>query len=236
MGSQLTVLGAALMIAGILLLAFLLDQVVKRIRYRSSGDRRKSPPANPSGFLVILGLAIIAISQTCFWLSSEVKYFRPLRSDGVIGKVAIERQDNPVKALKITYVPMVGDSSGMPNSFYLSGDSWSLTGELIYFKLAHNYLGLPSRAFKTVEFNGRFQGRIPPGTSGAILKDNPLEGGSSSAFKAFRDSRWISWFASVDSFSVPFLKAESDETLEIKLGSDGVVSLLSTDEQAKAEE
>jgi hypothetical protein len=235
MGSQLTLLGAVLLGAGILLLAILLDQVVKRIRYRGSSNRREKPPASASIVMVIVALSMIILSQGMFWLSSQIRYFRPIRDDGILGRVVIERQDNPVKALKMTYTPMVGDSMGIVNSFYLSGDSWRFSGEMIGFNVASKFLGLPSKAYKTVKFNGRFRGRIPPGTSEAILKENPLEGGSSAAFTVFRDRPWLNWFASVDSFEVPYRYAERNDSFNIKISPEGIVTLRSPVEQAKAE-
>jgi len=235
MGSQLSLLGAVLLAAGILLLAILLDQVVKRIRYRGSSNRRETPPANPTVLVVVLAISLIMLSQGMFWLSSQIRYFRPLRHDGILGRIVIERQDNPVKALKMMYTPMAGDSTGMTNLFYLSGDSWRFSGEMIGFNFASKFLGLPSKAYKTVKFNGRFRGRIPPGTSEAILKENPLEGGSSAAFTVFRDRPWLNWFASVDSFEVPYMYVERNDSFNIKISPEGIVSLRSPVEQAKAE-
>jgi hypothetical protein len=229
-------MGAVLLVAGILLLAFLLDQVVKRIRYRGSRNRRETPPGSPSLLMVILALILIVLSQGLFWLSSQMRYFRPLGHNEVLGRIVIERQDNPVKALKMTYTPMAGDSVGMTNLFYLSGDSWRFSGEMIGFNFATKLLGLPPKAYKTVKFNGQFRGRIPPGVSEAILKENPLEGGSSAAFSVFRDSPWLKWFATVDSFGVPFMYAARDDSFDIKIGAQGVVTLKSYPSQAVAED
>jgi hypothetical protein len=226
MNSRLILLGVVVFVAGILLLAFLLNRVVKRIRYRDTGDLLHPPPKSPSVMLIILALLIIAVGQSFFWLSTQIEYFRQFRKDNTIGWLQVERLPDPIKTLKVTYFPFNGDSTALPNEFILSGDSWRFSGEIIKFKFANKYLRLPARAYKTIEFNSRYMERLPAKVSGTLLHENLLEGGSSAAYRLFRDSRYFKWFAEVDSFSTDFVTTDRADTFTIKLESDRSVGLL----------
>ncbi len=126
MGSRLTQLGVILFVVGILLLAFLLNRVVKRLRYRDTGKLTDRPPKRAKLSLVIVALVLIVIAQGFFWLSAQVQYFRPLLSDGSIGMVEVQRLEDPVKSLRIKYLP--AGSPLLANEFVLSGDSWRFSG------------------------------------------------------------------------------------------------------------
>jgi hypothetical protein len=224
MGSRLTISGAVLFVAGILLLAYSLNRVVQRIRYRDTGDPLKRPPKSPSPSLIILALMIIACAQVFFWLSSQIQDFRPLNS-GRLGQLEVERQGDPIKSLKMLYIPTSLDSVGEPNLFYLSGDSWRFSGEIIDFKFARKFFGLPERAYKTTVFDGRFLERLPPNISAALLHENTLEGGSSAAFRLFRDSKYFKWFATVDSFATDYVTTPHRDSYILKIAPDRTVDL-----------
>jgi hypothetical protein len=225
MNSRLTLIGAALFAVGILLLVFSLNRVVKRIRYRDTGDKFRRPPKSPSLIVVILALVFIVFGDGFFWLSSQIDSFRPIGADGIIGRVQVERLDDPVKSLGVTYIPSEGNVESVPNLFYLSGDSWRFKGEIIDFKIANKYLNLPARVYKTTAFNGRFLERLPPNASGALLDENILEGGSSAAYRLFRDSRYFKWFAGVDSFAIDYITTAKRDSFIIRLEADGSLAL-----------
>jgi len=206
--SRLAVFGIAFFAAGILLLAFLLRRVFKRIRYADADDSRSKPPGGMNVVLVIPALISIVLSQGFFWMSSQLKYFRPLNEYGDIGRLTARRTDDPVKSLEIRYVPASNDSVNIENLFYLSGDSWRFSGEILKFKFAREYLRLPERCYKTVSFDARFLVGRAPSSTGALFHNKELEGGPSKAFEIFRDSRYFKWFAEVDSFSSDFVTTE----------------------------
>jgi hypothetical protein len=219
-------LGVGLFIVGILLLAILLNRVVRRIRYRYSGRLGDHPPEGANVLLIIIAIVLIVLAQCFFWLSSQIQYFRPVGRNGTIGTVAVQRTDDPIRSLRVSYIPGAGDSAGMENQFYLSGDSWRFSGEIINFKFADRFLKLPSKCYKTTEFNSRFLERLPPNTTGALLHEQILEGGSSGAFSLFRDRRFFRWFATVDSFSTDFVTTEKIDVYAIKLLPDRTVELI----------
>jgi len=225
MESRLAVFGIALFAAGILLLAFLLRRVFKRIRYQESGDPRLKPPRGVNILLVILALICIVLSQGFFWMSSQLEFFRPLNDDGNIGRLSVERTADPIRSLEIRYVPASNDSVNIENMFYLSGDSWRLSGEIIKFKLAREYLRLPERCYKTVEFDGRFIAQRSPSSTGELFHSKQLEGGPSKAFELFRDSEYFKWFAEVDSFSSDFVTTEGTKGYEVAIKSDGKIEI-----------
>jgi hypothetical protein len=225
MESRLAVFGIGLFVLGILLLAYLLRKVVKRIRYRDTGEAKMRAPGGASIFLIILALLSIILAQGFFWLSSQLKYFRPLSNEGTIGRLAVNRTDDPIKSLEIRYVPASGHNVSVENMFYLSGDSWRFSGEILRFKFARNQFGLPEKAFKTTEFNGRFIARRAPSSTGALLHSQELEGGQSAAFEFFRDTRLFKWFAEVDSFATDWVTVEDSESYELAVGKDGGVSV-----------
>ena len=144
---------------------------------------------------------------------------------GFFARLKLIKTGNPIKTLEMKYIPAVGDSLGVENMFYLSGDSWRLKGEIINFKFANDFLGLPEKCYKTVEFNGRFLGRLPPRTKGALLHTEIIEGGESRVFKLFRDTKLFSWFAEVDSFSVDYERVDNSVGLYMYLKTDGSVDL-----------
>ncbi len=225
MESRLAVFGIGLFILGILLLAYLLRKVVKRIRYRDTGEPRAKTPGGASIFLIILALVSIVLAQGFFWLSSQVKYFRPLNNEGAIGRLTVKRTGDPVKSLEIRYVPATGQSVSVENMFYLSGDSWRFSGEILRFKFARNQFGLPEKAYKTAEFNGRFIARRSPSSTGALLHTKELEGGQSAAFEFFRDTRLFKWFAEVDSFAIDWVTVERTTGYELSINSEGLVDI-----------
>lgn len=224
MDSRLTLVGAVLFVAGTLLLALLLGRILRRISFRGEKANR-IPPKSPRFWQVLIAIILIVIAQGFFWLSSQLEYFRPLPADGHFAQLRVEHTGDPVQSLDVQYVPLAPESTGLPNRFFLSGDSWRFFGEVIDFKFARKYLHLPERAYKTVRFEGRFLGRLPQHASGALLNENLLEGGSSQAFRLFRDSRYLKWFARVDSFSTDYVITEKIDSIAVKLEPDGTVGL-----------
>ncbi len=225
MESRLAVIGIGLFILGILLLAYQLRKVVKRIRYRDSGEPMAKVPGGARVILIILALLCIVLSQGFFWLSSQLKYFRPLSNQGTIGRLAVNRTGDPIKSLEMRYVPASGHNVSVENLFYLSGDSWRFSGEILRFKFARNQLSLPEKAFKTTEFNGRFIARRAPSSTGALLHNEELEGGQSAVFEFFRDTRLFKWFAEVDSFAIDWVTVEDSESYELSINSEGLVDI-----------
>jgi len=222
---RLSLIGAGLFAVGIMILAFSLFRIFRRIRYRDSGDLLRPPPPGPSILTVIFALILIAAGQACFWLTSQLQFFRPVRDDGIIAYIWIERQADPIKSLKVSFTPMVGDSMGIANFFFLSGDSWRFRGEVLNFKFANDLLKLPSMAYKVTEFNGRFVDRPPPKVADALLNENVLEGGRSATFGAFRDSPLLNWFARAAKFEIDFERAREADTCAIRLRPNGTVLL-----------
>lgn len=225
MGSRLTLIGVVLFGAGILMLALMLRRIYKRIRFRDTGDKLKRPPKSPSYTLIFFSLVIIAIAQCFLWLGSQLQYYRTLESAGYLGQVLVEREHDAVKSLKVSYTPATGDSSDVPNQFYLSGDSWRLSGTIINFKFANKYWGLPTRAYKTVLFDSRYLERAPRDVANALLHENVLEGGPGAVFGLFRDSRYFKWFATVDSFAIDYVTTPARDLYALKLAPDKTVDL-----------
>lgn len=225
MESRLALFGIGLFVLGILLLAYLLRRVFKRIRYRDTGEPKAKAPGGASVLLIILALIFIVISQGFFWLSSQLKYFRPLSDDGAIGRLAVKRTGDPIKSLEVRYVPATGHSVSVENMFYLSGDSWRFSGEILRFKFARNQLDLPEKAYKTIEFNGRFIARRSPSSTGALLHTQELQGGESAAFEFFRDTRLFKWFAEVDSFASDWVTVEEPKSYELSIDAQGLVDI-----------
>jgi len=225
MGGRLFIYGIVLFILGLILLGFQLNSVFKRIRYRDTGDPKSRPPGGANIYFVILAIFFIIIAQAFFWLSSETKFFRPFGKDGLFAALYIARTGDSVKSLEMRYTPVIGDSSGMENLFFLSGDSWRLRGEVLKFKFLADFLGLPDSCYKTVEFNGKFVGRLPPDTRGAMLHTEIIEGGESGAFRFFRDTRFFKWFAEADSFSTDYERIDNSVGFYLYIGADGVVEL-----------
>ncbi len=225
MESRLALYGIGLFVLGILLLAYLLRKVVKRIRYRDSGEPMAKVPGGARIILIILALLSIVLSQGFFWLSSQLKYYRPLNNEGTIGRLAVNRTGDPIKSLEMRYVPASGHNLSVENMFYLSGDSWRFSGEILRFKFARNQFSLPEKAFKTTEFNGRFIARRSPSSTGALLHTEELEGGQSAVFEFFRDTRLFKWFAEVDSFAIDWVTVEDSESYELSINSEGLVDI-----------
>jgi len=224
-GETLYTYGIVLFVLGIALLIFLLIRVVKRFRFREKGESKIGPPGGANIYLIIVIIIIIAIGQSFLWLSSQLKFFRPLGEDGRFATLYVTRTGDPIKSLEMLYVPAVGDSSAMENLFYLSGDSWRLRGELLKFKFLVEYLGLADSCYKTVEFNGEFQGRLPRDARGALLNSELIEGGESDIFRFFRDTSLFKWFAEVDSFSTDFQRIDDSVAYYLNLTPDGTVKL-----------
>jgi hypothetical protein len=223
MESRLTVFGVTLFIVGILLLAFLLRRVFKRIRYQDTGDLRNKPPGGVNILLVLLALIFIILSQVSFWMSSQLTFFRPLNIDGDIGRVTATRTDDPVKSLEVRYVHASPDSVNIENLFHLSGDSWRISGEIIRFKFARDFLRLPEQCYKTVRFNAGYLAQRTPLSTGTLFHTKEIEGGSSNAFELFRDSKYLKWFAEVDSFAGDWVTVDGSGSYAVSVGVDGAV-------------
>ena len=225
MGETLFRYGIVLFVLGIALLVFLLIRIFKRFRFRDTGDPKLRPPRGMNIYLFILIIIFISIGQSFFWLSSQVKYFRPFGENGMFASLFVTRTGDPIKSLEMLYIPAVGDSSAMENLFYLSGDSWRLKGEILKFKFLADFLGLPDSCYKTVEFRSEFKGRMPPDTRGALLNTEIIEGGESGAFRFFRDTGLFKWFAEADSFSTDLQRKDESVGYYLHLTSDGSVEL-----------
>ena len=225
MGGKLFIYGIALFTLGLIILGFQLNSVYKRIRFKDTGDPKSKPPGGFSVCFVILAIVFIITAQALLWLSSQVRYFRPIAEDGLFAQLFVARTGDSVKSLEMRYTPIIGDSSGVENLFYLSGDSWRLRGEILRFKFATDFLGLPDSCYKTVEFNSKFAGRLPPDAKGALLHTETIEGGQTDAFRFFRDTRKFKWFAEVDSFSTDYEKAGDGEGFYLYIKAEGTVEL-----------
>ena len=226
MDSRLTLVGAALLASGILLLAYMLFRIGRRIAYRGATKPLRPPPKSPGLLILLPALILIIAAQGFFWLSSQLEYFRPMRDDGFVGWVRVDRQPNSVKSLWITYTPLFGDSMGIANSIYLSGDSWRLSGEILNFKFANEYLNLPSRACKVTRFSSRYMKRTPSDVAGAMFGERGLGGGPSAAASIFRGSLLWRWFATADSFGTDYCTTEKTDEFAIRLRPDRSVVLV----------
>jgi hypothetical protein len=235
MGTRLTQVGVALFVLGIVLLAYMLNRAIRRLRYRAAGNRRGLPPAAPGFVALALALLFIVAAQGCFWLDSILKTFRPMRDDGFVAWVRAERQPHPVRSLKMSLMPLVGDSLAIANQFYLSGDSWRFAGEVLQFRFAKKLLGLPPRAYKVTRFDSRFLKRIPPRVSAALFNENALEGGPSAAFSLFRGSRFWRWFATADSFGIDYQTTRGTDEYAIRVRPDRSVALVEREEEVAIE-
>jgi hypothetical protein len=223
MESRLTVIGVALFAVGILLLAYMLRRVFKRIGYKDTGEAKKKIPAGANILLIVLSLIFILMAQGAFWLSSQVKSFKPLSESGDIGQVSARLTDDPLKSLEMSYIPSSGSATGIVNRFFLSGDSWRVSGEILHFKFAQKWLKLPERCYKTTEFNGDFVATRPPSATGALFHTTEIEGGESAAFDFFRDASLFKWFAEVDSFASDWVTVEEEGSCELAISKDGGV-------------
>ncbi|OGC92318.1 MAG: hypothetical protein A2W25_16225 [candidate division Zixibacteria bacterium RBG_16_53_22] len=226
MDSRLTLVGAALFAGGILLLAYMLFRIARRIGYRANRDALHRPPKSPGLLILLPALFLIVAAQGFFWLSSQLEYFRPMRDDGFVGWVHVDRQPNSVKTLWITYTPLFGDSMGIANSIYLSGDSWRLSGEILNFKFANEFLKLPARACKVTRFNSRYMKRAPSDVAGAMFAESGLDGGPSMATSIFRESPLWRWFATADSFGTDYWTTEKTDEFAIRVRPDRSVVLV----------
>jgi hypothetical protein len=225
MESRLTVIGVVLLAVGILLLAYMLRRVFKRISFKDTGEQKKKAPASANILLIILSLIFILLAQSAFWLSSQTKAFRPLNESGEIGRVSAEITDDPLKSLEISYTPALQGATGVENRFFLSGDSWRLSGEILHFKFARNLLKLPERCYKTTVFNGDFLATRPPSATGALFHTNEIEGGESRAFGFFRNTGIFKWFAEVDSFASDWITVEEEGSYELNIAPDGNIEI-----------
>ncbi len=225
MGGKLFIYGIVLFILGLILLGFQLAAVFKRIRYRDTGDPQAKPPRGLNIYFIVLVVLFIVIAQSFFWLSSEIKFFRPFGEGGLFGYLFIARTGDSIKSLEMRYTPAIGDSTGLENLFYLSGDSWRVKGEILKFKFLAGLLGLPDSCYKTVKFNGEFTGRLPPDTRGAMLNTEIIEGGESGAFRFFHDNGLFKWFAEADSFSTQYDRIDNSTGFYMYLTPDGKVEL-----------
>jgi hypothetical protein len=230
---RLIEVGAVLFAIGILLLAYMLLRIIKRIRYRDTGNILNPPPKSPGLLILLPALLFILAAQGFFWLSSQLEYYRPMREDGFIGWVRAEPQANPVNSLKMTYTPMLGDSMGMPSIIYLAGDSWRLSGEILNFKFAAKYLKVPQRAYKVIRFNSRFVGRATANVSGALFTEGLLEGGATKAASVFQTGKFWDWFAVSDSFQSEYNPAEKAGEFAVRVRPDKSVVLVPREHVSK---
>lgn len=228
METRLTLLGIIFFAAGILLLAFLLRRVFKRIRFQDTGSFKSKPPGGINIIFVVVALVMIVLAQGFFWLSAQLKYFRPLDENGNIGRLTVLTTDDPVKSLELRYVPASGDTANavnVENMFYLSGDSWRVSGEILNFKFARGFFQLPERCYKTTEFNGQFLSERAPAYAKALFHSWEMEGGPSRAFSLFRDGKYLKWFAEVDSFSGDWVTVEGSGAHKLAIDKDGGVAV-----------
>lgn len=225
MGGKLYLYGIVLFVLGIILLAFLLRRIYNRIRYRDTGDSKSGPPKGINVYVVIAAILFIVIGQVFFWLSSQVRFFRPFGADGLFGSIVITKTGDPIKSLEVRYTPSFGDSTAVENRFYLSGDSWRMRGEMLRFKFLNHLLELPDSCYKLVEFNGEFQGRMPREAHGALLNTELIEGGESKAYRFFHDTKQFKWFAEADSFSTGWEQVKGTVGYYLYIKPDGTVEL-----------
>ena len=225
MGEKLFVYGVVLFVLGILLLIYQLNKAIRRIRYRDTGDPQSVPPGGPKAYIIVFAVLVIIIAQMFFWLSPEIKHFRPFNEGGLFAYLYIARTGDPVKSLEMRYSPMTPDSTGTENRFYLSGDSWRISGEVLKFKFLNGFLGLPDSCYKVAEFSSMFVGRLPPDTRGPILHRELIDGGATDAYKYFRDTRLFKWFAEADSFASDYNRVDNTVGFYMYIESDGSVAL-----------
>jgi hypothetical protein len=140
MDFRLNIFGLVFFAAGLVLLFVSIWWIYKRIRFKASDDPRQKQPRKVGLALILPMIIFILLGQGFFWLSSQLKFYRPAARDYGIGTIEINRLNDPVKSLEVAYTPVYGDSSAVPSRFYLSGDSWRFKGEIINFKFAHGLL------------------------------------------------------------------------------------------------
>lgn len=217
----LPIIGAALLLAGFLMLILLVTNILRSARLGDRERRFRSliwASDLKRGLVVVIALASIGLANLTFWLNGELRLYAPVAPNLPLGMVSVLQMEESLPRL----VYSTSDEAGREafEVFPVRDATFRLYGERIRWSKPLAALGL-NEVFKVtrIEF-------MPPQEQRAL--SNPTYrievGQGSSALYGYlsRFGRWFP-FISADSMSTPAYDARGEFAMDLLLDSTGLV-------------
>jgi len=210
---QPIVIAAILAAVGAILLLWFLYRLMGRLRSRAEvapeGKKPKKIPRAVSYWAILAAVICLTLSWSLFCTASLFNGFRPFGPPGRVGQVDVRNTGDNVKSMMLEYCPL-GDSSSQPtSSFYLSGNSWRVKGQVVKFGgVLATVFGQP-HLYKVSGFEGDYIGHKPPGVTAAILTWQEIEGGELEAEEYLATFKFLDKLLQVGRFESDFATADN---------------------------
>jgi hypothetical protein len=225
MHAKLLLIGTILLAFGLLLLLLFLIMLVRRISYYSQTHKVKRAPLGVSYLAIFAAVIMLAFSWLFFNFSNDLKWFRPYRPDTRACLIDITRTNDPVKTLRVIIYSMYGDSLRENPEFYLSGDAWSLKGQLISVSGYVSALFPSSHAYKLNDMYGQFADRNSVSDDKTIFAHRVIDDGSAELSQYVKFIKLIKGTFDVSEFTTPPVMTGSHDRFWMTVSDSGRVSI-----------
>ena len=223
-GANLWALGA--LIIGLAMLWLFLVRLIRGLTYKPDEDKKAGPPASVSFLTIILAVILLGVSWVLYWTGHQLRSFKPVNFPGAIGRVEAVNEHDPLKTLKVDFYSFSGDSLSKPTNFYLTGNSYRLSGQFIRLPgfLKHVF---GSRYYcKITDFWGEYIGHKPPGFESTLFDHQQIGGGQVEVFEYISLFPFVKKLLYLCEFESEPLKVDERGTFELALSDTCQVSIL----------
>jgi hypothetical protein len=224
--TRASLIAVLLLIIGVILLGWFLIRIIRRLTFQPIAGKPRRPPGGVSYFAIFVAVVLLTCSWVLFWVGHQLKTFKPFSPPGMIGKLELVNEKDPIKSLYVKYYSALDDSLSKPTSFYLSGNAWGMRGQYVKIPGFLKPVFLGQHFYKVTDFYGDFIGHRPPGIESPLLAHQTIEGGWVDFYEYISIFPFIKDNFQVRPFSHPAQKLQDWERYEIALTDSGEVSLI----------
>jgi hypothetical protein len=221
-----TIIALIILALGVILLAWFLVRIYRRLVFQPDDKLRRRPPGGVSYFGIAIAILMLLISWLMLSLTNQLKSFRPFTPATGIGRITAKYENDPVKTLNIEFVYIDAAGKTAPTTFYLSGNSWYIKGQYVILPKFLKHIFQWQSYCRITDFYADFAGHKPPGVNVPLLAHQVIGGESEDLIKFVRFAPFIKDQIKICEFtSVPVKTTDRLENFEIILSDSCSVTL-----------
>jgi hypothetical protein len=173
--ANLWALGA--LVVGLVLLWIFLIRLIRGLTHKAKEGKKSRAPAGVSFVAIVLAVVLLGFSWVLFWMGHQLRTFKPVALPGVIGRIDVVHENDPMKTLRVNFYSVSQDSLSKPTNFYLTGNSYRVSGQFVRLPAFLSSVFEGRNFCKVTDFQGQYIGHKPPGFESALFEHQQIGGG-----------------------------------------------------------
>lgn len=223
-GANLWALG--LLVIGLMLLWIFLIRLIRRLTFKPVEGKKVQPPASVSFLAIMFAVILLIFSWSLFWIGHQLRSFKCFNYPGMVGRIDVINEHDPLKTLKVDFYSVARDGIGKPTSFYLTGNAIQIYGQFIelpgFLKLVFD----GTYFCKVTDFRGKYIGHKPPGYESVLFEHQEIGGGRIDVFEYITLVPLIKMVFKVCEFESAPLEIKNKGVFDVVLTDGCFVSML----------